>query len=343
MADNAQTLHIDQELTDVSIAYYQSRDDFIHDKVCAPIGVTKQSDRIRKITAGTTSQVQDDTIAPGQPTGEIRTTISRESYFCEERGRHMMVLDVDAANNDISNLEMQNTMILTQRGIVTAEKVFANEVLQKEKWGNTADGADAATAANAFDYTDDNNNNFVYWNAANAKWKEDIDAGKRRFKLVTDGLDPNIMIVGRDVFDWMKRDDDMIDVIKYGGGPTSPATVTRQAIASDLQLDDVLVANAVQNLAGDSESVNISFISSNFALLLNRNMMPGINTPMSVGCFNFGPTLYTGSAVENMLMFITRRRDDDKRGEKIEYLSAYDFAVLERMAGVWFDKPLKVA
>jgi len=73
-------VHVDQALTNVSIAYHNAQ--FIADQVFQPIPVSKQSNKYFIYSKGPLPHM-DDARRPGARANEINWTLSTDTYFAE--------------------------------------------------------------------------------------------------------------------------------------------------------------------------------------------------------------------------------------------------------------------
>lgn len=70
------------------------------------------------------------------------------------------------------------------------------------------------------------------------------------------------------VFNVLRRHSQMVEAVKYGGGPDAPAVVTKRAIAQALGLDDIVIGSARYNTAQQGQASSYSRMwGSHFAVI----------------------------------------------------------------------------
>ena len=113
-------------------------------------------------------------------------------------------------------------------------------------------------------------NEVLQWNDASSTPIEDVRAYSDTIHGLT-GKRPNKLTMGREVWTQLVDHPDLVDRIKYSGsvGNTVPAMVSRMAVASILELDEVLVADGIQNTAAENPSFETS-MSLAFCRMLLR-------------------------------------------------------------------------
>ena len=95
-------------------------------------------------------------------------------------------------------------------------------------------------------------------------------------RLSSGGFAPNIFVVSRPVFDKLIDHPDFIDRTKYGQTAPNPAVATRQIMAEILELEEVLVIDAVYNTAAEGAAESNSFIGGLSAALFYRPKNAGL-------------------------------------------------------------------
>ena len=127
----------------------------------------------------------------------------------------------------------------------------------------------------------------MYWDYATASPITDIRHAKTQARLNSGGFVPNIGVFSRPVFDKLVDHPDFIDRTKYGQTAPNPAMATRRIIAEILELEEVLVMDAVYNTAAEGATESNSFIGGTSAALFYRPRNPGLMTPSAGYTFNW--------------------------------------------------------
>ena len=100
----------------------------------------------------------------------------------------------------------------------------------------------------------------AFWDYATSSPITDIRHAKTQARLNSGGFVPNIGVFSRPVFDKLVDHPDFIDRTKYGQTAPNPAMATRRIIAEILELEEVLVMDAVYNTAAEGATESNSFI-----------------------------------------------------------------------------------
>lgn len=182
-------------------------------------------------------------------------TLSTDNYNCVRYDEHADV-DWDKLRNadNPRMIEEGATRLAVENLLITQEVRFATGFFASSIWGTTDVGG----------------TNFVTWdNRASSDPIADIERGRRAIKL-SGGKAPNKLLLGWDAWIALKHHPLIIERIKAGGTPGSPAVVTKQAVAAVFELDEIVVATAVQATSpvGTAEaSMVYNFVFGKHALL----------------------------------------------------------------------------
>ena len=160
---------------------------------------------------------------------------------------------------------------------------------------------------------------------------EDIRAGKLVIKQNT-GYPANVLTLSEPVWAQLQDHPDIVDRVKAGQTPNGPAMVTRQAVASILELDEILVMGAVENTAKEGQTGTFSFIGGKAALLSHRTPRPGLLVP-SAGYIFAWTGLFGAGAEGNR---IKRYRWEIIASDLIECEMAFDLKVTATDLGYFF-------
>lgn len=106
---------------------------------------------------------------------------------------------------------------------------------------------------------------------------EDIDTGRQTIHGAS-GKNPNLLVLGRQVFDKLKWHPSLTDVFKY----SERGIVTAEMMAAALGIDKVLIGDAIYNTAAEGQTKSGSYIWGKHAVLLYQPPSPVPNT-MSAG------------------------------------------------------------
>ncbi|MEM9235195.1 MAG: hypothetical protein AAGB14_00350 [Verrucomicrobiota bacterium] len=112
------------------------------------------------------------------------------------------------------------------------------------------------------------------WDQANADPIGDVDTVK---EVIHDncGMDPNVMVIPRDVFNILKELPVILDKIKY----TQRGVITPELLAPIFGVSKIVIAGAVQNSAADGQALSIAKVWADSIVLAYVNSAIDIESP----------------------------------------------------------------
>ena len=312
-------VHINQPLTNVSIAYIQEQQNFIADQVFPLISVQKQSDRYFKYLRDNWFKSEARKRAPGtESAGSGFEIDNTPSYFADVYSVHKDIDDQIRANADQPlDMDRDATEWVTQQLLLRREKIWANNYFTDNIWGTEYQGVSASPSAGEF----------LQWDNANSTPIEDItDAGVQVAQLT--GFRPNVLVLSPFVFNTLKNHADILDRIKY----TQSGMVTADILASLFEVDRVVVAYGVENVAEEGADGDFNFIMGNHALLAYANPTPSILQPSAGYTFAWEGLLGAGQAGNRIRTF----RMEHLSADRVEGDLAMDMKLVAEDLGVFF-------
>lgn len=307
-------VHVNRPLTNISIAYIQSTDAFIADKIFPIIPVESKSDLYFKYTKDQWFRDEAKLRAPGtESAGGGYDLDSTGNYTCLVNAYHKDVDDQTRANSDAPlNPDADATRFVTRKALLKRENDWATKWFTTGKWTGSSTGGDLV-----------GNTDFTKWDLAGSTPIEDI-----RKQCVAmekgSGYYPNTFVIGREVWQILQDHPEFLDRIKYQGLMADPARLTGDTglrmLAQILELKRVLVARAVKNTAIEGESFSGSFVFGKSALLAYCAENPGLYEP-SAG-YTFSWKGYVGAAKDGVR--IKTFRMEHLESTRVEIDMAYD-------------------
>lgn len=316
-------VHVNTPLTNVSIAFIQNAKNFVASRVFPNIPVSKQSDRYYTYDRGEFNRDEAQLRAPGtESAGGSYTLDNTPTYFANVFAFHKDIPDQVRNNADsVVNPDMEATNYVTMKALLKREKTFATNYLSTSVWTTDMTGVSSNPSGNQF----------LQWNDANSNPIEDIRTGKRVVAEST-GFEANTLVLGRSVWDKLVDHPDIIDRVKYGQTPGNPAAVSIQALASLLEVERILVMNAIENTAKEGATAAHSFIGGKKALLCHSASSPGLMTPTAG--YTFSWTGQTGAGQEGNR--IRRFRMENLSSDRVEIEFAFDMKLVSADLGYFF-------
>jgi hypothetical protein len=326
----ARAVHIDQPLTNISIAFLQNANNFVASRVFPNIRVQKQSDVYFTYDRGFFNRNQAKVRAPATEAAIAGFGLATESYMAKVVALKTQLSYQVAANADTPvQLERANTELLLHQMLIEKEVDWASRYFVNSVWSTNYTGVAPATNAPG-------TNQKIQWSDSTSSTPiEDVRGGKTDM-LERTGYEPNTLVLSQRVMDALVDHPDIIDRIKYSGGVgnQNPARTTGQALAQLFEVDRILVMRAIQNTAAEGLTNAHSFIGGKNALLCYVPPSPGLMTP-SAG-YTFTWSGYQGAS--NEFGIAVRRRDREViEATEIETNMAYVHKLVAADLGVFFS------
>jgi hypothetical protein len=261
-----QQVHIDQALTNLSVAYIQKEDSFVADKVFPIVPVQKQSDRyfVYKREDFFRDEAQERAAGTESAGGDYGID-NTPSYFARKWAYHKDVTEDERTNADSPLAPDQDaTEFVSAKLLLKRETEWAKNYFTSGVWGHEAEGV----SQNPSD------SQILQWDNADSVPIDDISNAKVQIAQTT-GYDPNVLVLGYPVFNALKNHPTILDRIKY----TERGIVTADLLAALFEVDKVVVAKAVKNTAPRGASEANEFILGKNALLAYAAPNPGLRQP----------------------------------------------------------------
>jgi hypothetical protein len=345
-------VHVNRPLTNISVAYTQEAAgiEFVADRAFPAIPVENKSDLFWTYNRAdfNRDEMQKRGLAM-ESAGSGYNLNSTGNYSCDVWALHKDVDDQIRANSDSPlSPDRDATIFLTQKGLIRRENQWVTKFFNSGAgWTGNASGGAAASA------TFTNTATVQYWDYATSSPITDIRHAKSLMRLNSGGFAPNIGVFSRPVFDKLVDHPDFIDRTKYGQTAPNPAMATRRIIAEILELEDVLVMDAVYNAAVESEpspgSTNLAtqgvlesnaFIGGLNAALFYRPKNAGLMVPSAGYVFNWtGLIGSTGGAGVRIKTF----RMEHLSSDRVEIDCAFDMHQMGPDLGFFFGNVISAA
>jgi len=317
-------VHVNRPLTNIAIAYFQDESNFIAGSVFPNIPVEKQSDAYWTIPRDSFNRDEMKIRAPGtESAGGGYEVDPDNTYYCHVRAYHHDIPDQVRANTDAPlNADSQAATLVTHKALINREKNFASKYFTTGVWSTNIAGVAAAPGASQV----------LRWSDAASTPIEDIRKYKREMMEKT-GYEPNTLVLGQDVIDFLYDHPDIIDRLKYGQTPGRPADVNTSDLAQLFKIPRILVGRGIVNNAKEGAAESSSFIMKNGALLCYAAPNPGLMVPSAGYTFSWTGFLAAGE----MGIRIKRFRMEHLESDRVEIQSAYDQKVVSADLGTFFS------
>ena len=314
-------VHVDQPLTNLTLAYVQEQSNFIADKVFPVVGVNKQSDKYYIYDrAGMNRGGERKPLAPRTEVKRIGLSVSTDSYYADVFGLGMDFDEQTIANEDAAlEIRAAGAQTLVTNLLIDREIDFANTFFSAGVWGSES------TPSNLWsDYT-------------NATPISDVTAARRAMQLKSGGYKPNTMVVGKEVRDILINHPDILARLNGGATVSNTALITNAKLAEIFEVENFFVMEAVQNASAEGVAESNAFIGGKHALLTYTPSSAGLMTPAAGLTFAWNNL----QGVQNLGVSVESFSDDGLRrvgvAEHIQAKMAYDMKVVGADLGYFFD------
>lgn len=312
-------LHVNVPLTNVSIAYMQSSDAYIADKVFPKVPVKKQSDLYWKYSKSDWRRTDAARRAPSTESKGVGWNMDTDQYFAHVYAVHKDIDDQLRSNADSNfNLDRDSTEFITNQLLLRRDIDWNEQYFQPGVWAEDLTGGP----------------DFDKWSDAGSDPIGNVADWILKFRKLT-GFAPNKMVIGAEVMKALKQHPDIIDRIKY----TQKGIVTEDLIATLFNVAELYTSYAtvatgpqIDDARTQDASATFDFISNAKSILLAYAPAgPSLMTP-SAG-YTFTWTGYLGGNSEGIK--VKRFRMEAIASDRVESEMTYDMKVVSKDLGTF--------
>jgi hypothetical protein len=242
-----QAVHIDTALTNISIAFTQDQSQFIFPKIFPVIPVDHQSNKYWVWPKNDWLRDEARKRADSSESAGGGFTISQDSYFCDVWAFHKDLGSQVRANADGGlNLESAAVKFVSSRLMLRQEIQWATDFFTTGIWGTDLTGVAVppGSATQFLQFNDVASDPFALFEDA-----------RERVVSVT-GLEPNTLVMGRQVWRQLKNHPDYVDRIKG----TQGTKFTIDAFRDFVEIDNIHVAKAIKATNNEGATAAYSFV-----------------------------------------------------------------------------------
>lgn len=260
-------VHVNQVLTDWAVQYGNERTDFKADQLAPMVPSSKQTNVYYKFEKADWFRDEMKKRGPGAPVPMAGYRLTTVPFSIDVWSVGKPIDDQVRDNeDDILDSDEDATKFVMDLELIRREKSFADTCLRTGVWG-----VDVTGNTSASNYGSDT---VAQWDDSDSHPLLDIAEYRERVKLAT-GLWPNVLVLGAAVWKVLKNHDDILERITGGSNNGSPAKVTLDLVAGLMELEEVVVMDAVENTAKENQTMVGSFIGGKHGLLMHRNANAG--------------------------------------------------------------------
>jgi len=283
--------HLDAPLTNVAIKAFQSRAEFIAQKIFPVVPVGKQSDKYYVIDKQNFLSVPDTLRAPKTSPKRIEFQVSSNSYFCDNYALAGENAKEDLANADNAIMLRENTVELVMDTLLRDFEVrVANTVTSGTNLGS-----------------------YVSLTGT-AKWSDSVNSDPisdvttaHAFIRQNTGLKANTMVIDEDTLHVIDRHPILMDMYKY----TSGGRVSFEEIKKAFKVDNMFIGQGIKENALENATSSITNIWGNNVILCR--VVPGVSRQTQTFGLSFR---WTPAGMPAPM--VARRYNDPDPGKGIE-------------------------
>ncbi len=315
------SVHIDQPLSNLTLAYVQEQTNFIADKVFPVVGVQRQSDKFYKYDRANMNRAGDvKKLAPRTEVNRIGMAISNDSYFADVYGLGMDFDEQTLANEDaMLEIRSAGAQTIINRVLIDREEKFASSFFSAGIWAT------------------DNTPGNLWSDYTNSTPLTDVTTARRTMQLGSGGFKPNTMVVGKEVRDILVNHPDVLARLNGGSTVNNPALVTDAKLAEIFEVENFYVMEAVKNNSVEGVAESNAFIGGKNALLAYTPRSAGLMTPAAGMTFAWNNI----PGVNNLGVTVESFSDDALKrmqvAEHIQVKLSYDMKVVGTDLGYFFS------
>ena len=251
-----QNVHKDTILTNISIMYRNA--DYVGTQLLPIVPVKKKSDIYYVYDSKADRfRIPVTLRAPRTESRTVDWKVTEYGYNCYEHALNSLIDDIEKDNADKPlNLQVDTVEFLTDiitlglekriKDILTLEANLAAHSLGSKTWD-------------------------IYANSNKSSPIADIETGKAAIHQVI-FREPNVLLLGKAVYDKLKHHPDILDRIKY----VQKGVVTPELMASVFEIEKVIVGKAGYNTAKEGKDESLSYLWGKNAILAYVEPRPGI-------------------------------------------------------------------
>ena len=266
------SVHVDQPLTNLTIAYMQDTTGFIADKVFPRVPVSNKTNKYyiyNRADFNRAGQVQ--LRAPRTKAPVVGMSLSTDTYSAEV---YSLATNFDfetLANADTAleiraaGAQMLTMQLMIDREIKWASKYFAGSI-----WGSDWTGVSGSPSTSQVRQWSD------YTNSTPIR---DVTSLMQTVQLKSGGFKPNVMVVGKQTRDILVNHPDILNRLNGGATVTNTALITDAKIAEIFGVEEFLVMETVKNTAAEGVTESNAFIGGKSAALYYRPRAAGLMVP----------------------------------------------------------------
>lgn len=313
-------IHVDQFLTEISVACLQEDDMFFAHWMFPEVQVKKQGGKYAVYDRGDWNRVVAQKRDRNAESAGGGYNVAKQTYFADIWAVHTLISDHDRDNQDEPiDLDEDAAIWVAQNMRIRQDVEFVSTYMTTGVWTG-------GTVADPTGTTD-----FVKFDAALSNPISTIKTEMRSVQKNICGRRPNRLLIGAATWDVISDHSEVLDRIKH----TETGVITEDLFASliGMKAGSVKVAESVQTTSAEGATTVIDFIGGSERMLLTyAPEKPSLRAPAAGYHF-----VWRGLGSSSGGFRTLDIRDDHKGSNKIEGEMSFDPNLVSAVAGVLFD------
>lgn len=263
---SAESSHVNGVLSNVAMAYWQNRSNFVFDKVFPIVPVDKQTDKYVVFTKNDWFRDEAKRRADAsESAGSGYNLDTSNTYSADVWAMHKDIGEQARANSDsFANVDRSATEFVTQRLLLRQEIQWTADFFAASTWGTDVTPS-------------------VLWSTyASSDPIGDVETGKLTV-LQNTGFLPNTLVLGYNVAIKLRNHPDLVDRFKY----TSSSSITNEMMAQVLGVERVLTCMATKATNVEGETAAMALVQGKHALLCYTTNAPSTIEPSAGYTFSW--------------------------------------------------------
>jgi hypothetical protein len=280
---NVSDVHVAAALTNVAVAYFQSDDAYVADKIFPVVPVQHQTDVYFVWSKADFFRDEAQQRADATESAGTGVNLITQTYNAKVWALHQDIGSQVRANADPAvDIDVISTRMLMQKMLIRRDRMFLSTYMTTGVWGTDAVGTSGGTPGTTTPpfWSDD----------ANGDPFTDLAYAQTTI-LQNTGFMPNTLLLSWTVYQALRKHPLVIDRIKYTN-PAFAGTITPQLLAQAFGIERVVVSRAVYNSAAENVTASMGFAAGSGALLCYSPASPGLM--VAAAGYTFAWTGFTG-------------------------------------------------
>lgn len=259
-------VHVAQVINDWAIQYANEATSYKADQLSPNVGYSQRSGKFYTYDKAPWFKDEMQVRGEGAPVPLSGYTLSSTLIEVDVWSLGKVIDDQVRDNeDDILDSDQDAAAFLMEKERIRREKAFAAVCLTTGAWGLDITGNTSASVLGT---------SIAQFDDGDSHPLVDMAYYRTYIKLQT-GKFGNVLALGQQAWDSLKNHADILDRLKGGATSIDPAKIMPAQVASLMELDEIVVLDAVENTANLPAAMTGAFIAGKHGLLMHRNMNAG--------------------------------------------------------------------